>query len=132
MLDRARRAEASQPDSHSQSPALFPSRIPPKSRNVGRQGSVQRITTWESVPPDGVTLRNGVYRKSRLQLLTEERYRFMGGKNGGCIVEVMAFRKPVAFPARVGFLLLPRWSERSIQEESALIAEIDRDYLRGA
>jgi hypothetical protein len=113
MLDRAKRLSY---DILTPPSAGYPNRISLKSRGQVQSGRMMRVSTWQTVPPDGVTLRDGIYRGGRLQLLSEDRYRFMGGQNGGCIVEVKAFRKPVAFPARVGFLLLPRWSERSIQE----------------
>jgi hypothetical protein len=113
MLEMAKRLRSDGPSHPADG---FPTRIPPESHKQGQSRRTQKLTNWESVPPDGVTIRDGIYRSGRLQLLSEDRYRFMGGQNGGCIVEVKAVRKPVAFPARVGFLLLPRWSERSIQE----------------
>lgn len=97
-----------------------------------RSGSdLHRVSTWRSIPPDGVTVRDSVYRDGRLQIIGEDRYRLIGGEAGGCIVEVIALRKPVSPSSRFGFLLLPRWSVRTIMEESRIFEELDHDYLRG-
>jgi hypothetical protein len=92
---------------------------------------VYKVTTWEKVGTEGITFHDEVYRGSKLQLLGEERYRFLGSAKGGCIVEVVALRKPFSLSSHVGLLLFPRWSVRTVEEEASLFDEIDRDYLHG-
>jgi len=100
----------------------------PTSLSPTRVKHVERLTKWEEVPPDGITFRDAVYRGQAVQLLGEERYRFMGAESAGCIVEIIALRKPVSFSARVGFFLRPDWSIRSKKQERELFEEIERDY----
>ena len=100
----------------------------PDSLGAHQSAGIHRVTTWEAVPPDGITFHDAVYRGERLLLLGEERYRFMGGDGAGCIAEVVVLRKPVSFTARLGLILLPELSVRSSKKEKSLFDEIDDDY----
>lgn len=91
----------------------------------------ERLTKWELNPPDRVTFHDAVYRRGRLVVQGVERYRFLGGDDSGCIVEVTALRKPVGWLSRLGFVLFPEWSLRTRRQEAELLAEIERDYRSG-
>jgi hypothetical protein len=102
----------------------------PQSMTLIRRAAnrIEVVTKWEVVPPDGITFEDAVYRSGKLQLLSEERYRFMGAKTGGCIVEVVVSRKPVSLASRIGLALVPNMSIRPVKKESALFDKIDSDY----
>jgi hypothetical protein len=89
---------------------------------------VERVTRWEIIPPDRITFHDTVYRKGRVEIVGEERYRFLGGDQPGCIVEVMVLRKPISLVARIGFAVAPTWSVRSTHLEVAVLGEIDKAF----
>lgn len=100
-------------------------------RRAYRGGRIVKVTRWEVAPPDRVTFHDAVYQRGRLVLQGEERYRFLGPKGSGCIVEVTALRRPVGWLSRIGFALFPMWSVRTRGQESEILRRIERDYRCG-
>jgi hypothetical protein len=91
-----------------------------------------RVTSWELVPPDGITFHDELYHAGKLQMLGEERYRFMGAEQSGSIAEVIMLRKPISLLARFGHALDPRASVRNARKEAELFDDIDHDYREGS
>jgi hypothetical protein len=104
---------------------------PPVERRAHPERGVQKVTRWEIAPPDRITFHDEVFRRGRLVIQGEERYRLLGEGGPGCIVEVTALRRPVGWLSRVGFALFPEWSVRTRRQEAALFKEIEDDFRAG-
>lgn len=95
------------------------------------KNATQKVTRWELQPPDLVIFRDQVFRAGRLVLEGEERYRFLGGGNLGCVAEVTVYRRPVGGMSRLGFACFPERSIRTRPDESELLRELERDFGAG-
>jgi hypothetical protein len=94
----------------------------------GRGG--ERLPEWEIAAPDRIVYHDRVSRNGSIWVEGEERHAFFGVSCSGSVVELTVLRHPVAWAARIGFVLAPSLSRRSTTDEAEIFAAIDRDFAR--